>query len=558
MSRSGRYTVPIGLIVTGLLFWWFQALNGFNPTDDGFVLAQSWRLLHGQAPHVDFTSPRPLGSAYLHVLDVMPAWGTLAFSRLIVTAQLVWIAYATVDAVPGARVMRPIAKLATVLAAFLVNVGVWPVMAWHTIDGLFLGATVIWLATRSPQRVWVRHAFWALAWVLAGFAPLVKQGFVVVPIALLLVILARREWVAFAWVPVAAVPGALYLLLTLPTPGGLLSQFYSGTSGELLMPLTRLIEALLRPTGIATVVGVVVAALFARWHRLTHPAFRAIAPLVAVAVPIIAGVRQSFNIGGPWAYLAAIATIVAALILVRDWMSGVVAAALLAVAYGGSLSWGAPSPTLLAGSLLATVVVLVARPTSAVAHDFAPSHRDAWPAPTGAIALVALCAVIASASVVVRNANVYLEPPADKLTATIDEPGFALIRTSPQTAAYVESVRACVGDHPPSQVAILYDNPGLYPLLRFHNPFSTDWWLPAELSRDHVDRTQAAIDELSRGGDWLVLIGSINPAHLRTMKSAEITDQTPVTPHELDPGGILERLAGTEVTCRSFVGERSD
>jgi hypothetical protein len=40
---------------------------GFNPTDDGYVLAQASRVLSGQVPHRDIASPRPLGSALLHV-----------------------------------------------------------------------------------------------------------------------------------------------------------------------------------------------------------------------------------------------------------------------------------------------------------------------------------------------------------------------------------------------------------------------------------------------------------------------------------------------------------
>ncbi|MGW4524071.1 hypothetical protein [Amycolatopsis sp. NPDC004378] len=39
---------------------------GFAPTDQGFVPALSWRVLHGEIPHVDTLSVRPLGSAYLH------------------------------------------------------------------------------------------------------------------------------------------------------------------------------------------------------------------------------------------------------------------------------------------------------------------------------------------------------------------------------------------------------------------------------------------------------------------------------------------------------------
>ena len=40
--------------------------EGFNPSDDGVILAQSYRLLQGQIPHLDFISIRPIGSAVFH------------------------------------------------------------------------------------------------------------------------------------------------------------------------------------------------------------------------------------------------------------------------------------------------------------------------------------------------------------------------------------------------------------------------------------------------------------------------------------------------------------
>src|SRR5918912_610006 len=58
---------------------------GFNPTDDGFILAYSRRLLDGQVPHRDFISIRPVGSSYLHLIEVVIGGDyTLWISRLFV------------------------------------------------------------------------------------------------------------------------------------------------------------------------------------------------------------------------------------------------------------------------------------------------------------------------------------------------------------------------------------------------------------------------------------------------------------------------------------------
>ena len=43
----------------------FSAL-GFNPTDDGFTLAYSRRIIEGEIPHRDFMMLRPFLSPVLH------------------------------------------------------------------------------------------------------------------------------------------------------------------------------------------------------------------------------------------------------------------------------------------------------------------------------------------------------------------------------------------------------------------------------------------------------------------------------------------------------------
>ena len=68
-----------------LLFSWI----GFNPTDDGFTLAYSRRLLEGQVPHRDFILLRPALSPLLHVPVVALGEAyTFWLSRLVVLFQL--------------------------------------------------------------------------------------------------------------------------------------------------------------------------------------------------------------------------------------------------------------------------------------------------------------------------------------------------------------------------------------------------------------------------------------------------------------------------------------
>ena len=77
-------------ILVPIIFHLIFSKYGFNPTDDGHVLANSKRILFGEVPHKDFISVRPAGSAYLHVFEVLFFKDSLFyFSRLIVCCSLV-------------------------------------------------------------------------------------------------------------------------------------------------------------------------------------------------------------------------------------------------------------------------------------------------------------------------------------------------------------------------------------------------------------------------------------------------------------------------------------
>ena len=544
-SRLARFGSPV---VLALLFWWFQGRYGFNPTDDGFVLAQSWRLLHGEIPHVDFTSPRPLGSAILHLPEVLLPWGTLAFSRLLVTFQLVWVAIATVDLFPTVRERSVLERLSLVTIAFLLAVGTWPLMAWHTIDGIFIGVTVLWLAMREAPRSRWRHVQWGGLWLLAGFAPLVKQGFVIVPVLAAMVLIAQRRWAALRYAPVGAVPGALYLLFTAATPGGLLRQLYSGSARELLRPLKTLMYTVIGTNGLIVLVGVVAAVLLLRLGRRPRGINVALAIGLVTGPTLLLGRAESFSLGGSLPYVAVITVLALAGLLVRDVRRLAVVVALLGLAYSASMSWGVPAPSLLVGPLVVCAIMLVLEEGTTLSSGL----LDRRAVLAAVLVLVVLVTVLVLQA---RSKFTYAELPRAGLSATVDDPRFAFILMSPQSSAYVEGVKQCIARHPASDVAVLPDGPGLYPLLGIHNPFEIDWWLNAEQSPDHPGRVDATIDALNARGDWLVLVQSYSLFELPKLALDEVDDRGRPFAYTAADKAILDRLNGESVECGSLSGE---
>src|SRR5205807_9797349 len=95
---------------------WGIGRFGFNPTDQGFILAGSWRFLHGELPHVDLISPRPLGSPILHIIDFALPGPLFLMSGLLTMVEIVLTAVALTVVLTG-RPVRTWGPLLTGLVA---------------------------------------------------------------------------------------------------------------------------------------------------------------------------------------------------------------------------------------------------------------------------------------------------------------------------------------------------------------------------------------------------------------------------------------------------------
>ncbi len=200
--------------VSGLAHWRYSAF-GFNPTDDGFVLACARRILGGEIPHRDFNAIHLAGSCYLHAPFV--AWGgdyTYLISRCFVWVELAVIAWAWVAICSRILEVRlPLAiRVCAGLTGFVLSAHYFPVMAWHTIDGLFLltAGFGICLAGRGNARF--------IGYALLGAAILCKQNFVFCAPPIVLLVEQRQR--GLACLAIVAAPLAYALTVVLSGGGG--------------------------------------------------------------------------------------------------------------------------------------------------------------------------------------------------------------------------------------------------------------------------------------------------------------------------------------------------
>jgi len=470
-----------------LAFSWI----GFNPTDEGFVLAYSRRLLEGQVPHRDFISIRPVGSALLH-LPVVLVGGTRTFwlSRLffwfeVATTSVAWTF--VVSALLGLRLAIS-SRLLLSLVALMLSAHYFSAMAWHTVDGLLIGAVGLLLCVQPRRRLEV------LGYLVLGAAPLFKQNYAVLaPAALLLLGGYRRPacWLA------SVTPGVLYALVLLATGGMSDALAHMTSQTDVLGPgVRRYLWEYAMPWG-ALFGFLAIRELFTSRagaggdetavtprSSLTRvvAALSLYAILISAALTLAEGRflgAASFGLFGA----AAGATLYFALEPAER--RGYVACGVLALltAWSCSISVGYNTPALASGPLALLLLCLVRGAASAGAPGLlarAPIVLD--------VVLVVVCAVSFHAA---RTSRVYQDRPAPLLTRAVGPllRGADGLFTNENTGAFLEDLARAVAKSAGTPYAILPDLAAYWVKAPAVNPLPIDWAQSIELNdRALVDR----------------------------------------------------------------------
>ncbi|MCX7624792.1 MAG: hypothetical protein N2Z21_01045, partial [Candidatus Sumerlaeaceae bacterium] len=195
VTRNGGGWIFLSFPLLAIVCHLIYSPLGFNPTDDGLQLAFARRVLHGEIPHRDFISVRPALSYYAWA----PAVALFGDRVLLLSRGIVWLQWAAITAAWTWLFARALPKnhlqsaeiTAAGIIAFATSVHHFPIMPWHTTDGLMLASLGLMLTCSSRP---VRRS---LGWFIIGLAPLCKQSFVPLVPLLLLLSLDRKRWQAW-------------------------------------------------------------------------------------------------------------------------------------------------------------------------------------------------------------------------------------------------------------------------------------------------------------------------------------------------------------------------
>lgn len=218
----------IVFFVVFLVYFIFDiiATEGFNPSDDGVILAQSFRILNGEIPHKDFISIRPVFSGILHTIHFFSPLALEESARWFVFFQ-----YFIYSILTTFILFRFVLKSKSFFAfflvgitAFLLNLNFYNLYPWTTIDALFwfiIGFT-FYLFQFERQKTISQIFYTSIGFIFMAFASLSRQTFIL-PLVVLFIFTAifwmkNQKFKSFLIVSiVSSIPFIIYLFLLFST-----------------------------------------------------------------------------------------------------------------------------------------------------------------------------------------------------------------------------------------------------------------------------------------------------------------------------------------------------
>jgi hypothetical protein len=519
MNRSKIYSrIPtvsiLFLIIVPIVAHLLFSRLGFNPTDDGFTLAYSRRILEGQIPHRDFIIIRPVLSPLLHVPFVL--WGgdyTYLLSRFFVWFQFTCMAWAGVYVIQkGLRLSFGIfEKICIALISLAVSAHTFPTMAWHTIDGLFftLIGTALCFTGKQPGKL--------IGYFLVGMAYLCKQSFIFMAPFLIIIL---GDWRKIKYWLAILMPGIFYIafllvsgafqdaIVQLTSQSDLLTYGFNTYNQPKLLLIVILGYFSARLVIGGTQINIPVRDNFKRWIGLL---ILSTILLIVISITFVSG-RYVLALSY-WIFSLVVGVVVCFLIEKGDKPGGFVNLAFifLMMAWSASISIGWPYPDLASGQLVALLLAFV---VPLIQRNLGRLNLGYLYTP----ALVFFSSIVLVSFGIARLQHIYRELPSNKLTERLDSvlPGGKEIRTDQNTYEFLVDLQDAIklSKNFGQTYAIIPDCAGCWVKSQEVNPLPIDWVQGVELNKPALISRIIQDLELLRK-DNIVIVQKVQAKKLR-------------------------------------------
>ena len=220
-KKSVKYALFIAIstaIILAVTFVLDGYINkeGFNPSDDGVVIAQSYRIINGEIPHKDFISIRPVFSGIMHSIHFFSPFPLVVSGRIFTLIEyyaysVIWVYLLMIMFMKGTRKEYFHVFLPLIFVSFFLNLNTYHLYPWTTIDGILfsiLGFFFYFKGKSKNKYLW-KSILFSIALFSVSLGSLSKQSFIF-PAALLyvLIILDLFREKKYGLIPLIILAGA--------------------------------------------------------------------------------------------------------------------------------------------------------------------------------------------------------------------------------------------------------------------------------------------------------------------------------------------------------------
>lgn len=493
-----KYWFPLFcLIAVPLLAHLLYSRYGFDPrTDYGFILSQSRRLIDGQVPHSDFISIRPVGSALLHLPEVLIGGEYVHYlSRFVLWFQFALISYiwTLLLAKNASEKENVMLKLVIFICAFIFNSHNFLLTPWHTVDAIMLVSIGYYLGEG-------RNGFWKnVGLFIMAQAYICKQNFL--PLAVIVLFLSGRwkEWKA--WL-IIALPGILYAIWIILTGA-------EGDAVQQLLAQSNFLESAITKYSVTPIFlggfvsSIVYLAFVEYYKRLHNNNILTLSPILfyLLLLPLTINLYNGFTFinAGFYPLGFVLGLILGQTIAGIHQKNIIYILFIVAVAWMSSISMGYQTPALASGILVAVLLTYIY--ISCQEHRHKTTNIIFW--------FSTLCFTILNVFSY-NNARlnfVYTEPPAVHLNSSISDVYYGAkgLRTNSYTRMMLADLRGIINENPNRKYAVLPDFASYWAKSEQPNPLSIDWALDQELYDYGHNRIHGELDQLTTDGGVIIM-----------------------------------------------------
>jgi hypothetical protein len=522
------------LFVYGLLR--IPSTEGFNPSDDGVILAQSYRIANGEVPHRDFISIRPAGSGIMHMVhNISPlplelsarwlTWFEYLASAILLTALL------TGSWFRGMRRARyALISAGSVVVMFVLNQNHYNLFPWTTIDSLFWFSLALYAWFRLKKANMGKRMGWQVLLIFAASCSALCRQTFVIPAFLLIVRMALWElkrgeggWrmEALRLLPslvTGLLPGWLYAgMLTFTGAWPDFFQQMTGRTEFWQTGILRFADSFWQVPLPFFFLGAVIAGLVRVWRTeagldvqgvgIFILALKSLSLLVKIILVFLVFLKPGWLFAISLTFFWLLVLDLFLLYVhdgrVPDWTRPVWW--ILLAAWTSSISLGDNAPVFALGWLAGAAILLQVKDY----YDRFYRKVKVWQI----VLPVVLTALLLAVSLNVQRQVNYRDLPAKMLTRSGGDifPGLKGIGLSEEMADYLGEIKRLYEDFgsPAGRFAVWPNNALIYALLDSPNPFPLDWMQAAEFAGSER-RLEEAVSLVIREKDPVVLVENFN------------------------------------------------